>query len=73
MTFLIFLVGALLGILAGGGLCVRYLRREVAGDLGPRLRRIELQLGTLESATNLALFTRYAELGQPPSPDKPGS
>jgi hypothetical protein len=70
MTIMIFVVGALLGILAGGALCVRYLRREVAADIGPRLRRIELQLGTLESATNLALFTRYAELDPPSPPDQ---
>jgi hypothetical protein len=70
MTFMIFVVGALLGTLAGGALCVRYLRREVAADIGPRLRRIELQLGTLESATNLALFTRYAELERPSSRDQ---
>jgi hypothetical protein len=68
MTIMIFLVGALLGVLAGGALCVRYLRREVAADIGPRLRRIEVQLATLESATNLALFTRYAELGRPSPP-----
>jgi hypothetical protein len=66
MTFLIFLTGALLGILAGGGLCVRYLRQEISADIGPRLRRIELQLGTMESAANLALVTRYAEATAPP-------
>jgi hypothetical protein len=71
MTFLIFLLGTLLGILAGGVACVRYLRHAVTADIGPRLRRIELQLDTLESATNLALFTRYAELGQPRPHDRP--
>ncbi len=63
MYALIFLVGALLGTLAGGALCVRYLRHEVAADIGPRLRRIQIQLENLESALNLALVTRYAELG----------
>ena len=32
---LIFLVGSLLGVLMGGALCVSYLRREVAADIGP--------------------------------------
>src|SRR6266566_3152429 len=50
MYALIFLVGALLGTLAGGALCVRYLRHEVAADIGPRLRRIQIQLENLESA-----------------------
>jgi hypothetical protein len=65
---LIFAVGTLLGVLVGGGLCVRYLRQEVASDIGPRLRRIQLQLDNLEAATNLALVTRYTELGGPPRP-----
>ena len=62
MFVLIFLVGALLGVLAGGAVCVRYLRREVAADIGPKLRRMQLQLDNLETAINLALVTRYAEL-----------
>ena len=64
---LIFLLGALIGMLAGGALCVRYLRQEIAADIGPRLRRLQLQLDSLESALNLVLVTRYAEIGsQPP-------
>jgi len=66
MFVLIFVIGALLGVLAGGALCVRYLRREVAADIGPRLRRIQLQLDNLESAVNLALLTRYAEISARP-------
>lgn len=61
-TPLIFLLGALIGVLAGGALCVRYLRNEIAADIGPRLRRLQLQLDNLESAVNLALITRYAEI-----------
>jgi hypothetical protein len=68
---LVFLVGALLGTLTGGMFCVRYLRREIAADIGPRLKRIEGQLDTLEATVNLALFTRYAEMGKQPSPDVP--
>ena len=59
---LIFLVGALLGILLGGAICVRYLRQEVAARIGPTLRRMQLQLDNLESIVNLALVTRHAEL-----------
>ncbi len=62
MLILIFLVGALLGVLVGGMFCVRYLRRELAADIGPRLRRMQLQLDNLEAAVNLAVMTRYAEL-----------
>ena len=59
---LIFLVGALLGVLVGGTLCVRYLRQEVAGNIGPKLRRMQGQLENLETAINLELVTRHAEL-----------
>jgi hypothetical protein len=62
MLILIFLVGALLGALLGGALCVRYLRQEIAADIVPRLRRMQLQLDNLEVTINLALMTRYAEL-----------
>jgi hypothetical protein len=61
---LIFLVGALLGVLVGGTFCVRYLRREIAADIGPALRRMRSQLDNLETAVNLELATRYAELGE---------
>jgi hypothetical protein len=59
---LIFLLGALLGVLFGGTLCVSYLRKEIAADIGPRLKRIEFQLDNLEAAVNLAVTTRQKEL-----------
>jgi len=61
---LIFLVGALLGVLVGGMFCVRYLRHEVAANIGPSIRRMNAQLDNLEAAVNLALVTRYVELGE---------
>lgn len=75
MVLLIFLVGALLGVLGGGTLCVHYLRSAIADDIGPQLRRLHAdvdpqlrqlqnQLNNIESAVNLALATRYAELSQ---------
>lgn len=68
---LIFLVGALLGVLVGGSLCVRYLRREIAADIGPALKRVELQLDNIEAQLNLAIMTRYAELSSRPPSDLP--
>ncbi len=59
---LIFFIGTLLGVLMGGALCVRYLRHEVAADIAPRLQHVQLQLDNLETAINLALVTRYAEI-----------
>jgi hypothetical protein len=59
---LIFLVGALLGLIMGGTLCVRYVRREVTDDIAPKLKRIQIQLDSIESAVNLAIMTRYTEL-----------
>lgn len=67
-----FLLGTLIGALAGCLLCLRYLRREIAADIGPRLQRIQLQLDNLETALNLALVTRYADLaGRPPQGPEP--
>jgi len=68
MTLLIFLVGALTGVLAGGAMCVRYLRSAIADDIGPQLKRMQNQLDNIESAVNLALASRYAELSQLPWP-----
>jgi hypothetical protein len=79
MVLLIFALGALLGVLAGGALCARYLRSAIADDIGPQLRRLHAdvdpqlrrmqnQLDNIESAVNLAQVTRYAELIQAPWP-----
>jgi hypothetical protein len=69
---IIFIVGMLLGVLGGGAVCVRYLRHEIAADIGPQLRRMHGKLDNLEAAVNLALMTRYADLSmtqlQPPGP-----
>ena len=59
---LVFFLGALLGLLLGGALCVRYLRREIAADIGPKLKRMQLQLDNIETELNLAITTRHAEL-----------
>ena len=67
---LIFLVGALLGLLVGSLACVRYLRHEIAANIGPSIRRMRSQLDNLETAVNLALVTRYAELSRGFPPDR---
>jgi hypothetical protein len=75
MVLLIFVLGALLGVLAGGALCVYHLRSAITGDIGPQLkrmhadidpqlRRMQNQLDNIESAVNLAMASRYAELSQ---------
>lgn len=66
MIPLMLLLGVLLGILIGGALCAHYLigpqLRRMHADLDPQLRRMNNQLDNIESAVNLALVTRYAEL-----------
>jgi hypothetical protein len=64
MIVMVFLIGLLIGVLSGGALCVRYLRQEVAADIGPRLRRVQMQLENLDSEINLALATRLADLSR---------
>ena len=61
---MIFLVAALVGMLAGGAVCVRYLRQEIAGNISPRLRRMQLQLDNLEAEISLAMTTRLSELSR---------
>ncbi len=61
---MLFLLGMLIGTIAGCLICIRYLRRELTADIGPRLRRIEVQLDNLETALNLAIVTRYADMAQ---------
>jgi hypothetical protein len=63
---LVFFLGVLLGILFGGTLCVTYLRQEMAASITPKLRRLELQLDTIETQLNLAIMTRHAELSAYP-------
>jgi hypothetical protein len=63
---LIFLVGVFLGVITGGALCVRYLRREIADDIGPKLKRMQLQLDNIETELNLAIATRHTELSACP-------
>jgi hypothetical protein len=84
MVLLIFVVGALIGVLAGGTLCVHSLRTAITADIGPQLRlmhadidpqlrRMQNQLDNIESAVNLAMATWYAELSKnsPPPPAIP--
>jgi hypothetical protein len=62
LIFLVGLIFLLLGVLMGGALCVHYLRREIAGDIGPKLKRLQLQLDNIETELNLAITMRQSEL-----------
>jgi hypothetical protein len=73
---MLFLLGMLIGTIAGCLICIRYLRREIAADIGPRLKRIENQLDNLETAVNLAMVTRYVDVAEiraprPRTPEPP--
>jgi hypothetical protein len=59
---LIFFLGALIGVLIGEAICIRYLRREIAADIGPKLRHIQAQLSNLEASVNLELMSHYAHI-----------
>lgn len=59
---MVILLGLLIGLLVGAVACARYLRQEIAANIGPRLRRIELQLDTLQAELNLATEARLADL-----------
>jgi len=58
---MIFLVGALLGMLTGAIVCMRYFRQEMTANVAPKLKLIQLHLDNLESEVNLALATRTVD------------
>lgn len=71
MDVLIFIEGVQLGMLIIGAICVRLIRREMSADVGPQLRRVQVQIENLETTVNLALMTRYTELSAGPQPVPP--
>ncbi|MBA3574787.1 MAG: hypothetical protein H0W37_07435, partial [Pseudonocardiales bacterium] len=44
MSVLVFLIGALLGLVLGAAVCVRYLRQELTARIGPTMDLLQLQL-----------------------------
>lgn len=62
MSVLIFLIGALLGLVLGAALCVRYLRQELTARIGPTMDLVLLKLDNVHSAVNVALANWHAEL-----------
>ena len=68
---MVILLGVLVGLLIGAAVCARYLRQEIAANIGPRLRHIELQLDTLQAELNLATQTRLAALSRGIDPERP--
>jgi hypothetical protein len=67
------LLGLLIGLLTGAGVCARYLRQEVSANIGPRLKSIELQLDALRAEVSLATEIRLASLSRRPDQGQPGT
>jgi hypothetical protein len=65
---ILFVIGLQLGVLVGAVSCIRYLRRELSAEIGPKLGRMQAQLDSLEAALNLAVLSHYAELSQRVTP-----
>jgi hypothetical protein len=57
-------LGVVMGFMAGVVLCAKFLRREIAGMVEPRLEHIEQQLQILREETNLDAATRLAMLSK---------
>jgi hypothetical protein len=69
MIVLVFVLGSLLGMLAGGALVVHHLRAEIAANIGPTLERMQNQLDLIEGAVDIALAKWYEALRHyPPRP-----
>jgi hypothetical protein len=56
---LVFLLSTLLGALMGGALCARYLRQEIAANIGPKIQHVQVQLDNIQAELNLAITTRH--------------
>lgn len=61
---MVILLGLLSGLLIGAAVCAKYLRQEIAANIGPRLRRIEVQLDTMQAELHLATEARLAALSK---------
>jgi len=55
-------LGSVIGFMAGVVLSAKYLRREFAAMIEPRLKHIEEQLHNLRAEINLDAATRLASL-----------
>ena len=56
------LLGLLLGLVLGAGVCAKYLRQEIAANIGPRLRSMEQQLDAIRAEVSLATDARLTAL-----------
>jgi len=61
---MLFLLGLLVGLLAGITVRIRYLRQEIAATTGPRRRRVELRPGTLRAELSLGTGARLSALSR---------
>lgn len=67
------LLGLLIGLATGAAVSARYLRQEIAANIAPRLRTIELQLDALRAEVTLANEARLAALSRRIDQDPPSA
>jgi len=61
MTVMIFIVGALLGLLVGAAIYVRNIRQEVPARLAFSMHLMETRLTTLQASVDQVLSMRHHE------------
>lgn len=59
---LVFLIGALLGLLIGAVACVRYVRQEMTAKIEPSIDLMQMRIINVQSSVDLALATWHAEM-----------
>jgi hypothetical protein len=62
MTVLIFFIGALLGVLVGAVVCVRWVKQEMTAQVAPRMHLMETRMSTLQSSVDLALSKWHEDM-----------
>jgi hypothetical protein len=58
MIVLVVIAASEFGLLLGALVCIRFIRQEVAAELGPKLRQIQGQLDSLEADLTYAVSSR---------------
>ncbi|TDQ04590.1 hypothetical protein [Labedaea rhizosphaerae] len=62
MVVLIFLLGALLGVVVGVIVCIRYVRQEMTARIEPTMQLVQSRLANVQSSVDMALAAWHAEM-----------
>jgi len=62
MMVLIFFIGALLGVLVGAVVCVRWVKQEMTAHVAPSMHLMQTRMSTLQTSVDLALSRWHEDM-----------